>query len=76
MHLGRGRHDTIDLSIQARNQVIDLRAGHFQLYRDKEHRLLDVAAVGNVAIAFNVDIEDAEGGFGNDKITGTALPTA
>jgi Ca2+-binding RTX toxin-like protein len=62
-----GGHDTIDLSLQSRNQVIDLRAGTFSSIGVKNNGL---TGNGNVAIAFNVTIEDAIGGSGHDKITG------
>lgn len=64
-----GGHDTIDLSNQTRNQVIDLRAGTFSSIGTK-NVAGRTAAVGNVAIAFGVTIEDANGGSGHDKITG------
>ena len=66
-----GGHDTIDLSNQIRNQVIDLREGTFSSIGTK-NTATRVAAVGNVSIAFDVDIEDAKGGFGHDKITGNS----
>lgn len=62
-----GGHDTIDLSNQTRNQVIDLRAGTFSSIGVKNN---GQTGNGNVAIAFNVTIEDAVGGSGHDKITG------
>ena len=62
-----GGHDTIDLSNQTRNQVIDLRAGTFSSIGIRED---NQTANGNIGIAFNVTIEDAVGGSGNDKITG------
>jgi serralysin len=62
-----GGHDTIDLSNQIRNQVINLNAGTFSSIGVKNNGL---TGNGNVAIAFNVTIEDAVGGSGNDKITG------
>ena len=52
-----GGHDTIDLSNQTRNQVIDLRAGTFSSIGVKNNGL---TGNGNVAIAFNVTIEDAD----------------
>ncbi|HJT13476.1 MAG TPA: M10 family metallopeptidase, partial [Dongiaceae bacterium] len=64
-----GGHDTIDLSNQTRNQVIDLRDGTFSSIGTKDTGTRP-AAVGNVGIAFGVTIEDAVGGSGNDKITG------
>jgi Ca2+-binding RTX toxin-like protein len=62
-----GGHDTIDLSNQFRNQVIDLREGTFSSIGIKNN---GQTGNGNVAIAFNVTIEDAVGGSGHDKITG------
>jgi serralysin len=56
-----GGNDTFNFSGYGTNQIIDLRAEHF-------------SSVGtltqNVAIAANVLIENAVGGFGNDLITG------
>ena len=60
-------HDTFDLSLQSRNQVIDLRAGTFSSVGIKNN---GQTGNGNVSIAFNVTIEDAIGGSGHDKITG------
>jgi len=65
-----GGHDTIDLSQQFRNQVIDLRAGTFSSIGVKNN---GQTGNGNVAIAFKVEIEDAIGGSGHDKITGNTL---
>ena len=62
-----GGHDTIDLSNQTRNQVIDLREGTFSSIGIKNN---GQTGNGNVSIAFNVTIEDAVGGSGHDKITG------
>ena len=53
--------DTLDFSGYSSNQRIDLRAGTYS----------DVGSLfGNFAIAFNVIIENAIGGSGNDSITG------
>ena len=53
--------DTLDFSGYSSNQRIDLRAGSYS----------DVGSLfGNFAIAFNVIIENAIGGAGNDAITG------
>jgi len=65
-----GGHDTIDLSNQTRNQIIDLRASQFSSIGIRND---GVTAVGNVSIAFNVTIEDAVGGSGRDKITGNGV---
>ncbi len=62
-----GGHDTIDLSNQTRNQVIDLRQGTFSSIGVRND---GQTAVGNVSIAFNVTIEDAVGGSGNDTMIG------
>ena len=64
-----GGHDTIDLSNQTRNQVINLGEGTFSSIGTKNLAGRPVA-VGNVAIAFGATIEDAVGGSGHDKITG------
>lgn len=56
-----GGFDRLDCSGYADNQVIDLAPGSFS----------DVGALTkNVAIAYNVIIEDAAGGSGNDHIKG------
>jgi hypothetical protein len=56
-----GGNDTLDLSGYSANQRIDLHAGAYS----------DVGGmVNNVAIAYNVTIENAIGGSGNDTITG------
>ena len=68
-----GGHDTIDLSNQFRNQVIDLRAGTFSSIGIKNN---GQTGNGNVSIAFNVTIEDAVGGTGHDKITGNDAANA
>jgi Ca2+-binding RTX toxin-like protein len=65
-----GGHDTIDLSNQTRNQVIDLREGTFSSIGVKNN---GQTGNGNVSIAFNVTIEDAVGGSGHDKITGNGV---
>ena len=56
-----GGTDTLDFSGYSSNQRIDLRAGTYS----------DVGSLfNNFAIAFNVIIENATGGSGNDSITG------
>jgi Ca2+-binding RTX toxin-like protein len=65
-----GGHDTIDLSWQSRNQVVNLNAGTFSSIGVKNN---GQTGNGNVAIAFKVEIEDAIGGSGHDKITGNTL---
>src|SRR5882757_708764 len=58
-----GGNDTLDLSGYSANQRIDLHAGTYS----------DIGGmVNNVAIAYNVTIENAIGGSGNDTITGNA----
>jgi serralysin len=58
-----GGNDTFDFSGYSQNQVIDLKAGDFSNVG---------GLVGNVAIAENVTIENAVGGFGADSIVGNA----
>jgi serralysin len=58
-----GGNDTFDFSGYSQNQVIDLKAGDFSNVG---------GLVGNVAIAENVTIENAIGGFGVDSIAGNA----
>jgi serralysin len=59
-----GGRDTFDFSGYSDDQTIDLRQGFFS----------DVGgALGNVAIAKGVDIENAIGGSGADTINGNAL---
>lgn len=59
-----GGNDTLDCSGFSQNQRLDLAAGAF----------CDVGALTlNVAIAYNVEIENAVGGSGNDTITGNGL---
>ena len=65
-----GGHDTFDLSLQTRNQVIDLREGAFSSIGVKNN---GQTGNGNVSIAFGAKIEDAIGGSGHDKITGNGL---
>ncbi len=62
-----GGFDTFDLSNQTLGATIDLRAGNFSSIGRKNN---GTAANGNIGIAYNVIIEDAIGGTGNDKITG------
>ena len=56
-----GGHDTLDFSGFGQAQTIDLRAGDFSSVGGLKE---------NVAIAYNVTIEDAVGGSGNDEIIG------
>ena len=53
--------------IRSATRSIDLRAGTFSSIGVKNN---GQTGNGNVAIAFNVTIEDAIGGSGHDKITG------
>jgi hypothetical protein len=62
-----GGSDTLDLSGYSANQRIDLQAG---TYSDAG------GMVNNVAIAYNVTIENAIGGAGSDAITGNAADNA
>ncbi|MCW2249474.1 Ca2+-binding RTX toxin-like protein [Azospirillum fermentarium] len=62
-----GGNDTLDAGNQTLNVTLDLRAGH---YSSIGIRSGGVAAVDNVAIAFNVTIENAVGGSGHDLIYG------
>jgi serralysin len=65
-----GGRDTIDLSQQTRNQLINLTAGTFSSIGIKTN---GQTASGNVAIAFNCTIEDAVGGAGHDRISGNGV---
>ncbi len=59
-----GGNDTLDFSGYSSNQRIDLNAGTYS----------DVGGLfGNFAIAFNVMIENAIGGSGNDTISGNDI---
>jgi serralysin len=74
-----GGNDTFDLSNQTLAMTVDLTAGNFSSIGIKY--LLDgqtvssspVASKDNIAIAYNVEIENAIGGTGNDTITGNSL---
>lgn len=55
-----GGNDTLDASAHRNNVKLDLRAGHFSKFGGYE----------DVAIAFDVKIENAIGGRGSDKIIG------
>src|SRR6185503_9370373 len=62
-----GGNDTLDLSGYSTNQRIDLRAGTYS----------DVGGMlSNFAIAFNVTLENAVGGSGNDTIIGNGANNA
>jgi len=74
-----GGNDTFDLSNQTLAMEVDLTAGNYSSIGIKY--LLDgrtvssspVASKENIAIAYNVEIENAIGGTGNDTITGNLL---
>ena len=72
-----GGIDTFDLSNQSLRVIINLNAGRFSSLGVKQLNTgADspfVAANKNVAIAFNVEIENAIGGSGNDLIKGNSL---
>lgn len=70
-----GGTDTFDLSNQTFNMVINLNAGEFSSLgiRQTDVSGSTSTAVDNVAIAYDVEIENAVGGSGNDTITGNAL---
>ena len=63
-----GGHDTIDLSNQTRNQVIDLRAGTFSSIGVKNNGHDSATAMSRSPSTST--IEDAIGGSGHDKIIG------
>lgn len=67
-----GGVDTFDLSNQTVDQVINLNAGQFSSLgvRKTSYDGPLLAAKDNVAIAYQVNIEKAIGGFGDDKILG------
>jgi Ca2+-binding RTX toxin-like protein len=62
-----GGSDSIDMSAQTRNQLIDIRSGGF-------NNIGSVAGNNplgyNLAVALGASIENATGGSGNDDITG------
>jgi len=68
-----GGNDTLDGSNQTLAATINLNAGSFSSIGIKNN---GVAARDNVAIAFNVVIENANGGSGNDSITGNGAANA
>ncbi len=64
-----GGNDTIDASNQTRRSVINLGAGSFSsIGYNKDRDITD-----NLAIAFDVTIENANGGSGDDEITGNEV---
>jgi serralysin len=74
-----GGIDTFDLSNQSLAMVVDLTAGKFSSIGIKyvsDGQFVSASPVtttNNIAIAHNVDIENAIGGTGNDTITGNNL---
>jgi Ca2+-binding RTX toxin-like protein len=68
-----GGTDRIDASNQSLGAKINLKEGTFSSIGVKE---AGGAAQQNVAIAYDVDIENATGGSGADLITGNALKNA
>jgi len=70
-----GGTDTFDLSNQTYNMSINLNAGEFSSLgiRQTDVNGTIESALENVAIAFDVEIENAIGGSGNDTITGNSL---
>ena len=62
-----GGTDTLDAGNQTLGITLDLRAGHYSSIGVRSGGL---AAVDNIAIAYNVTIENAVGGSGNDVIYG------
>jgi len=74
-----GGNDTFDLSNQTLGMTVDLNAGNYSSIGIKY--VLDgpfisnspVSSVENIAIAYNVEIENAIGGSGNDSLTGNTL---
>jgi serralysin len=68
-----GGNDTLDASNQTLAATINLNAGGFSSIGIKNN---GVAARDNVSIAFNVVIENANGGSGNDSIAGNGAANA
>ncbi len=70
-----GGIDTFDLSNQTLAQTINLNAGKFSSLGVKQISVDGTlnAATANIAIAYNVDIENAIGSSGNDTILGNAI---
>ena len=70
-----GGTDTFDLSNQSKDLRIDLNAGAFSSIGIKEtwasnQGIVVSAATNNIAIAYNVIIENVIGGTGHDALTG------
>jgi len=70
-----GGTDTFDLSNQTFDMEIDLNAGEFSSLGIRQTDVSGTiqSAIDNVAIAFDVEIENAIGGSGNDTIKGNSL---
>jgi serralysin len=71
-----GGTDTFDLSNQTFGQTINLNAGTFSSLGVKEifdNGVVQAAAIDNIAIAYNVTIENAIGGSGNDTLYGNPV---
>lgn len=70
-----GGVDTFDLSNQTLKQTINLNAGQFSSLGGRDYYLDGslISASNNIAIAYNVTIEKAIGGSGNDTIVGNAV---
>lgn len=73
-----GGVDTFDLSNQSRSQWVNLNAGEFSSIGIKEtwqsgQGIVVSSAVDNIAIAYDVIIENAIGGTGNDVLTGNQV---
>ncbi|MDX2228241.1 MAG: M10 family metallopeptidase C-terminal domain-containing protein [Leptolyngbyaceae cyanobacterium bins.349] len=64
-----GGIDTISAANQTMDALINLKPGTFSSIGPRRDGL-NFRAVDNIAIAFGVTIENAEGGSGNDQITG------
>jgi len=70
-----GGIDTFDLSNQTVNQIINLNAGQFSSLgvQQTAYKAPLVTAQANIAIAYNVSIENALGGAGDDSLLGNSL---
>ncbi len=65
--------DTIDLSGWSSSSTLNLTAGSYSNVGSYVSGGVNVGMTKNLAIAYNVDIENATGGSGNDIITGNDL---
>ncbi len=75
-----GGTDTFDLSNQTQGATVNLNAGEFSSIGTIQYKLVngfiqttEEPAVDNIAIAYDVAIENVLGGSGSDVITGNAL---